>query len=84
MTGMDFLSQYWHQVVFLVGFLVVAIRLESEVRSLRKDLDSQSRELNRRDTYVETVKLRAEVDQTSKNISSLWEAVNKFRDKKNG
>ena len=36
------------------------------------------------DTYVETVKLRAEVDQNSKNISSLWDALNKFRDKNNG
>ena len=84
MTGMDFLSQYWHQVVFLVGFLVVAIRLESEVRSLRKDLDSQSRELNRRDTYVETVKLRTEVDQNSKQVSALWDMVNKLRDRFNG
>ena len=59
---MEILAQYWHQVLFVIGALIVAIRLESEVRSLRKDLDQIKKDLDRRDTYVETVKLRAEVD----------------------
>ena len=84
MTGMDFLSQYWHQVVFFIGFLIVAIRLESEVRSLRKDLDALSKELNRRDTYVETVKQRSELDINTKQISALWQMVNSLRDRFNG
>ncbi len=84
MTGMDFLSQYWHQVVFFIGFLIVAIRLESEVRSLRKDLDALSKELNRRDTYVETVKQRSELDINTKQISALWDMINKLRDRFNG
>ena len=49
---MEFLSGYWHQIMFFLGVIIVAVRLESEVRSLRK----------RRDTYVETVKQRSEID----------------------
>ncbi len=64
--------------------MVAAVKLNSLVQILRRDVDTLDRDIKRRDTYVETVKLRAEVDQNSKNISSLWEAVNKFRDKKNG
>ena len=81
---MDFIKEYWSQIFALVAILVAAVKLNSLVQILRRDVDTLDRDINRRDTYVETVKLRAEVDQNSKNISSLWEAVNKFRDKKNG
>ena len=82
---MELLHEYWHQILFLVGAIVVAVRLESEVRSLRKDLDNLTNELHRRDTYVETVKQRSEIDIHSKQISSLWNLVNNLRDRfKNG
>jgi|TARA_R100000781_G_scaffold75813_1_gene47090 hypothetical protein len=81
---MDFIKEYWSQIFALVAILVAAVKLNSLVQILRRDVDTLDRDIKRRDTYVETVKLRAEVDQNSKNISSLWEAVNKFRDKKNG
>jgi len=64
--------------------MIVAIRLESEVKSLRKDLDNMTKELNRRDTYVETVKQRSEIDVLNKQVSSLWEFMNKLRDRFNG
>ena len=64
--------------------MVAAVKLNSLVQILRRDVDTLDRDIKRRDTYVETVKLRAEVDQNSKNISSLWDALNKFRDKNNG
>ena len=58
-----------------------AVRTESEVRNLRKDVE----DMKKRDTYVETVRLRAEVDVNSKQISSLWQFVNSLRDRfKNG
>ena len=59
----------------------MAVRLDSEVKGLRKDLDHHTEELKRRDTYVETVKQRSEIDVLAKQISSLWEYVNKLRDK---
>ena len=48
---MDILIAHWHQILFIVGIIVVAVRLESEVKNLRKDVD----EIQKRDTYVETV-----------------------------
>ena len=78
---MELITAYWHQILFLVGAIIVAVRLESEVKSLRKDLDNLTKELNRRDTYVETVKHRSEIDIIQKQISALWEFVNKLREK---
>jgi len=71
----------WHQILFIIGIIVYAVRTESEVRNLRKDVE----DMKKRDTYVETVRLRAEVDVNSKQISSLWQFVNSLRDRfKNG
>ena len=56
------------------------MRLESEVKNLRKDVD----QIQKRDTYVETVKLRAEMDVQNKQVSALWDFVNKLREKFNG
>ena len=41
-------------------------------------------ELERRDTYVETVKQRAEIDIHGKQISSLWDFTNRIRDQFDG
>jgi uncharacterized protein YoxC len=77
---MEIITQYWHQVVFIVGLIVVAVKLSAQVKELQKDLDT----IEKRDTYVETVKLRAEVDQLRSNVTGLWEYTNKLRDKFNG
>ena len=78
---MEIITEYWHQIIVLVGAIVVAVRLQSEVHSLRKDIE----EIKKRDTYVEVVKMRAAVDVNIKQISSLWEFVNSLRDRfKNG
>ena len=81
---MEALAEYWHQILFLIGAIIMAVRLESEVKSNRRDLDHLKSELDRRDTYVETVKQRSEIDIHGKQISTLWEFVNKLRDKLNG
>ncbi len=64
--------------------MVAAVKLNSLVQLLRRDVDTLDKDIKRRDTYVETVKLRAEVDQLNKNISALWEHLNKLKDKNNG
>ncbi len=67
-------------IVFVVGALVVAVRLQSQVKELQKDLDT----LLKRDTYVAVVKLQAQQEQTEKNISALWTFSNQLRNKFNG
>lgn len=67
-------------IVFVVGALVVAVRLQSQVKELQKDLDT----LLKRDTYVAVVKLQAQQEQTEKNISALWQFCNQLRNKFNG
>ena len=78
---MELITNYWHQILFLIGAIIVAVRLESEVKGLRKDLDGLSEEIKRRDTYVETVKQRSEIDVLTKHVSSLWDHFNKLRDR---
>ena len=46
--------------------------------------DSSTDQIQKRDTYVETVKLRAEMDVQNKQVSALWDFVNKLREKFNG
>ena len=81
---MDLVTEYWHQIIFFLGEIVVAVRLQSDVNSNKRELRQLQNELDRRDTYVETVKQRAELDIHGKQISTLWEFVNKLRDKMNG
>ena len=81
---MEIVTEYWHQIIFFLGAVVVAVRLQSDVNSNKRELRQLQNELDRRDTYVETVKQRAELDIHGKQISTLWEFVNKLRDKMNG
>ena len=78
---MELITNYWHQIILLLGAVIIAVRLESEVKSLRKDVDNLSEELKRRDTYVETVKHRSEIGVLTKQVSALWQYVNMLRDK---
>jgi len=77
---MEIVTQYWDQVILIVGLIVVAVKLSAQVKEIQKDLDT----MEKRDTYVEVVKLRAEVDQLKDNVSALWTYTNKLRDKLNG
>ena len=81
---MEILQAHWHQILFAIGVIIMAVRLESEVKSIRKDLNHLTKEIERRDSYVEVVKLRTEVDQNSKQVSALWEMANNLRDRFNG
>ena len=77
---MEIIKSHWHQIVFIIGLIVVAVKLSAQVKEIQKDLDN----IEKRDTYVETVKLRAEVDQLRGQVSALWDYTNKLRDKFNG
>ena len=77
---MELITTHWHQIVFIIGLIVVAVKLNAQVKEIQKDLDN----IQKRDTYVETVKLRAEVDQQKSQVSALWDYTNKLRDKFNG
>ena len=77
---MEVLQAYWHQIVFIVGLIVVAVRLSAQVKQLEKDLEH----LTKRDTYVEVVKLRAETDQLQAQNTALWDYTNKLLEKFNG
>ena len=76
-SSMELIVDYWDQILILVGAVIIAVRLESEVKSLRKDLQ----DVTKRDTYVETVKLRAELDVVNNQVTALWRFVNDLRDR---
>ena len=68
----------------IIGLIVVAVKLSAQVKEIQKDLDHLQSSLEKRDTYVECVKLRAEVDQLGSQVSALSDYTNKLRDKFSG
>lgn len=76
----SFVRDYWQQVMGLLALVVVAVKLSASVKELRKDVD----DIMSRNTFVETTKLRAQVDMHEKQISALWAFSNKIRDMFNG
>jgi hypothetical protein len=77
---MSLLTEYWQQVMGLLALVVVAVKLSSHVKELRKDVD----DIVSRNTFVETTKLRAQMDTHEKQIGALWLHSNKLRDMING
>jgi|TARA_R110000751_G_scaffold63088_2_gene130500 uncharacterized protein YoxC len=75
-----FIKDYWQQVMGLLALVVVAVKLSANVKELRKDTD----DIMSRNTFVETTKLRAQMDMQEKQISALWAYTNKLRDMING
>ena len=74
---MEMIQEYWEILVALFLGIVTAVKLLQQTQELRKDVD----DINRRDMYTETVKLRAQSDVHSKQISELWVHINKLSDK---
>jgi cell division protein FtsB len=79
-VGLDLLKTVLPLVIFAVGALVVAVRLQSQVKEIQKDLE----ELEKKQTYVSVVKLEAKMEQVEKNVTSLWNFINGLRDRFNG
>ena len=76
---MELITTHWHQIIFIISLIVVAVKLSAQVKEIQKDLDV----IEKRDTYVETVKLRTEVDQLRSQVGALWDYTNKLRDRFN-
>ena len=74
---MEAISEYWEVLVALFAGIVTAVKLKQEPQELRKDVE----DIHRRDTYIEVVRLRAELDTLVRNNTQLWEMVNKLRDR---
>jgi len=69
------ITAYWPQVLAVVAIIVMFVKLKSAVAELRKDVD----DINKRDTYTQVVKLRADLDalksstdEKTKSLFSLW------------
>lgn len=77
---MEVVTDYWEQLLFVLSVVVVAVKLNASVGHVKKDVD----DIKKRDTYIETTKLRAQVDMHEKQISSLWNFTNGLRDRFNG
>ncbi len=71
-----FLKDYWQQLIAIITLIVVAVRLSASVKELRKDVD----DIIARNTFVETTRLTAQITVHEKQISALWQYVNKLRD----
>ena len=72
----DLLLKYWPQIIAIVMVIVMFVKLKATVANLRKDVD----DIQKRDTFVQVVKLRADLDalkeSTSEKIKSLFELWN--------
>ena len=80
----DLLLKYWPQILAIVMVIVMFVKLKATVANLRKDVD----DIQKRDTFVQVVKLRADLDalkeSTSEKIKSLFELWNNRLMKYNG
>ena len=85
---MEFITDYWEQILIIGAAIIVATRLREQVNEARRDIDALTDQLNKRDTYVETVRLRAQFDaqvaNLEKQVSALWDFCNQLRDRQNG
>ena len=66
------IASYWPQVLAIVSIIVMFVKLKTGVAELSKDVD----DINKRDTYMQVVKLRADLDalknNTDEKIKSLF------------
>ena len=69
---MEFIKDYWSQIFVLIGALVAAVKMNTAMQTLRRDVDVLDKDIKRRDTYVETVKLRAEVQALPTRTAREW------------
>jgi len=82
---LDWLSEYWHQILFFGVIIVNAVRAREQLSEAQKDLAMLHKQVDRvlrwtQDQQEALVKLRAEVDVEKEQRQMLWEFTNKIRD----
>ena len=83
---MNFITEHWDQLIFIGLLIVWATRSREQISSLIKDTEILQSSMDiittQNNHQQETlVKLRAEQDVTNKQITALWDFVNKIKDK---
>jgi cell division protein FtsB len=75
---MEYLTDYWEQFVVLGLGVFAIIKIKFSVDSLTKDVA----DLIARNTYIDVVQLKSEMSQVQRNVTTLWDHVNKLKDDK--
>ena len=83
---MSFITEHWDQLLFIGLLIVWATRSREQISSLLKDtevLQDSTRSISKQNNQQQEtlVKLRAEQDVTNKQITALWDFINKIKDK---
>tara|TARA_Y100000593_G_C4225140_1_gene294004 strand:- start:596 stop:847 length:252 start_codon:yes stop_codon:yes gene_type:complete len=79
---MEGILQYWEQLVFFLTALVVAVKLHTDVTTLKKDVekleeDCKSANEKIQNNFVSSVRTESAVKETEKKIESLFQLHNK-------
>tara|TARA_X000001382_G_scaffold117983_3_gene97931 strand:- start:69 stop:320 length:252 start_codon:yes stop_codon:yes gene_type:complete len=82
---MEGILQYWEQLIFFLTALVVAVKLHTDVTTLKKDvekLESDCQKANDKiqDNFVSSVRTESAVKETEKKIESLFILHNKKKE----
>ena len=69
--------QYWEQLIFFLGILIVAVRIQSEVTALRNDvstLQEECKEANKKiqDNFVSSVRTESSVKEAEKKSTNFF------------
>ena len=75
MNGGELISEFWHKILAIVVVIAMFVRIKSGVAELRKDVD----DINKRDTYVQVVRLQAQVQELEKKVEMLFKLYNERR-----
>ena len=72
MTGGELITEFWPQILGIIVVIAMFVKLKSGVAELRKDVD----DINKRDTYVQVVRLQAQVQELEKKVEMLFKLYN--------
>tara|TARA_X000001388_G_C2141083_1_gene88720 strand:- start:156 stop:398 length:243 start_codon:yes stop_codon:yes gene_type:complete len=79
---MEGILQYWEQLIFFLTALVVAVKLHTDVTTLKKDVEKLEADCQKandkiQDNFVSSVRTESAVKETEKKIESLFQLHNK-------